>query len=133
MKEQVAFEPNRQVDMLIAAGVDIIKGQKLTVQFTNTSMEAVTIQAETIYSGYNRARGGERYGAIWDADEFSSCHVHLANKNEQINWLKQIEIGNTDTPVEEKKRIIELIKKYDTCFSKDENDMGENRYYSTQN
>ena len=120
--EQVVFEPNKQVDMLIAAGVDIIKDQKLTVQFTNTSMEAVTLQAETIVGTIEQ--GEERDGAIWEADEFSSCHIHIANKNEQTNWLEQIEIGNTDTPVEEKNRIIELIKKYDTCFSKEENDMG---------
>ena len=41
-------------------------------------MEAVTLQAETIVGTIEQEE--ERDGAIWEADEFSLCHIHLAKK-----------------------------------------------------
>ncbi len=120
--EQVIFEPNRNMDVLIAAGVDIIHDQKLTVQLTNTSTEAVTLQAETIVGTIEK--GVDRQGAIWETDEFSSCHIYTVEQEETNNWMEQLEIGNAKTPIEEKNRLINLIKQYDSCFSKTENDVG---------
>ena len=120
--EQVIFEPNRNMDVLVAAGVDIIHDQKLTVQFTNTSTEAITLQADTIVGTVEK--GEEQQGAIWETDEFSTCHIHTAEQNETKNWMDLLEIGHNETSVEEKNRIIDLIKKYETCFSQNENDVG---------
>ena len=120
--EQVIFELNRNMDVLVAAGVDIIHDQKLTVQFTNTSTEAITLQADTIVGTVEK--GEEQQGAIWETDEFSTCHIHTAKQNETKNWMDLLEIGHNETPMEEKNRIIDLIKKYETCFSQNENDVG---------
>ena len=92
------------------------------MQFTNTSTEAITLQADTIVETVEK--GKEQQGTIWETDEFSTCHIHTAEQNETKNWMDLLEIGHTETPVEEKNRIIDLIKKYKTCFSQNENDVG---------
>ena len=92
------------------------------MQFTNTSIEAITLQADTIVGTVEK--GKEQQGSIRETDEFLTCHIHTTEQNETTNWMDLLEIGHTETPVKEKNIIIDLIKKYETCFSKNENYVG---------
>ncbi len=55
-------------------------------------------------------KGEDQHGAIWETNEISSCHIYTAEQEEIANWVEQLEVGNAETPIEEKNKLTNLIR-----------------------
>ena len=118
--EQLIFEPNRELRALVAASVDVVKDKKITIEITNISTESVDLDIDTSLGAVEK--GIEQHGCIWEKGEQISCAVHEFPID--IDWIKLIEMGDDQTPEEEKCRLLDLLKEYEECFSKYEGDVG---------
>ena len=54
--QQLTFEPNRQIDVLIAASVDIVRDRQIRVEFTNASDNTMTIKEDTLVGVADKAK-----------------------------------------------------------------------------
>ena len=118
--EEVIFEPNRELGALVAASVDIVKDNKITIEITNVLTEPITLKTDTQLGVVEKEI--EQQGCEWKEDEHTSCAVHEFPID--IDWIKMIEMGDEQTPEEEKRRLLDLLKEYEQCFSRYEGDVG---------
>ena len=71
--QQLTFEPNRQIDMLIAASVDIVRDRQIMVEFTNASDNIMTIKEDTLVGVADKSEGHE--SCIAETEEFVYCAI----------------------------------------------------------
>jgi hypothetical protein len=103
----------------MAASVDRLMDNRITVEVSNIANESVTIDSDTIMGTVETIDECEE--AMFEPEDTSAYPITIDKGNE---WLKKIEIGDDDTPASEKERIKNLIQQYEDCFSKHNNDLG---------
>ena len=118
--QQLTFEPNRQIDVLIAASVDIVRDRQIMVEFTNASDNTMIIKEDTLVGVADKSE--EHEGYIAETEEFACCAIETTDEKKE--WFDKIEIGDNKTPTNEKEKLLAIILKYTKCFSTHDGDIG---------
>ena len=99
--QQLKFEPNRQINVLIAASVDIVRDRQIMVEFTNAFDNIMTIKEDTLVGMADKSEKHDSY--IAETEEFVCCAIEITD--EQKEWFDKIEIGDNKTPTDKKEKL----------------------------
>ena len=117
---EVIFEAGEETELLVAASVDTVHDDHITVQVVNTTDRRICLP-EGLIIGQVSLRAEDE---IVEAGEENELALLEASEEVPEPWLQLIEVGDDTTPAEEKKRIVELIRQYSDVFSHHDGDYG---------
>ena len=80
--QQLTFEQNRQLDVLVANSVDIVRDKQTTVEFTNASDNTMTIKEDTLVGMADKSK--EHEGFIAGTEEFVCCAIKTTDKKRMV-------------------------------------------------
>ena len=95
--ELVLFSPNRNLPILVAASVDCVRNNRITVELVNTTLESTALEAGTVI-GITEPAEGDGEG-IWEQEAIWTCPI--GDTSTTTSWSQKIEIGEENTPQKE--------------------------------
>jgi hypothetical protein len=111
---EIIFEPAKIKNVLIAATIDVVRDNSITVQIVNAEEKSIELTEDMIVGEVSLLKESE------DNEEYEICQI----EKQDTDWIKKIEIGDENIPSDERKKITNLVMKYSDVFSKHSGEVG---------
>jgi hypothetical protein len=119
---EIYFEPDATFlatsVISVAAVIDVIKNSSVTAQVINPTQNSATLRSGTIVGQIELLLDSTRNENIIENTNY------VKRSAEEREWLKNIDIGDTNFKKEEVVKIKELLHEFQDVFSKNDNDLG---------